>query len=266
MTSGARAISAVASLCLLGCGGGAALGATSGTVEAALRPAPELTYAFVRRVVRTRRSERNVSEVSGELRVEARGRHRLTILRARQLQADHVLREIDPSAGGVAVSAEQRLAGPRAELLDADVAFALGTELSQALTLLPVGGTGLALPIENDGAATLSIGWPPDSGLPPSVSVRCTSASEPEAPASRRVRCEGPLDRSLEVSDEARADGVSAELRGTVAHDATLDPETGIGRRVELRIVMDVVERMGPYEEHEAAELVLTSELDPLVR
>jgi len=191
------------------------------------------------------------------------GRHRLTIARARQLQADHVLREIDASAGGVEVVVEQRVAGPRAEPLEADAAFALGSELSQALTLLPIGGTGLVLPIANDGTATLSIGWPPESGLPQSVSVRCTTAAVPDAPASQRVRCEGPLDRALEVSAEARADGVSAELRGTIALEATLDRETAVARRVELHIAMDVLQRMGPYEEHDAAEVVLTSAIEP---
>jgi len=261
--TGVGAISSVVSLCVLGCGGGGALASPVAASDTVLRPAPELTYAFTRQLLRTRRDERNVSELAGELRVVAPGQHQLTITRARQLQADDGIRAIDPGSGGVTGSVGQRVgvAGTRAEPLDSDAVFALGTELSQALTLLPIGGTGLVLPIENDGAAMIQVGWSRESGLPQEFQVRCTRAEVPDVPTQQRVRCEGPLDRALEVSEEARAQGVSADLRGTIALDATLDRDTGMGRHVELHIVMDVIERMGPYEEHEAAEVVLRSEL-----
>jgi hypothetical protein len=250
----------------IGCGGAqthqASAASASGEPDAVGMRGP---YSFSREVMRTRRDERNRSELRGELRLAGGGADAqllITLVQARYTQGDTVVREIDPAAGATPLRFAQALAPDGgASAIDADTALTLGSELTQALELFPIGSTGLSRIPDHEGDVELVVGWPRTSGLPRSVAVHCVTTRTMSA---RAVRCEGTLDRDLEVSSEARSQGITAAMRGRVSLEALLDANSSLARGCRHHLELDVIERLGPYEEHEAAVVDIVTELVPI--
>ncbi|MBX7196612.1 MAG: hypothetical protein K1X94_31455 [Sandaracinaceae bacterium] len=254
MLVGAFALGA-ACVPLVGCGAATSSAASAASAGAVARETA--TYTFVRDASRTRRGERNVSHLEGTVVIEvpehADGERAISVERARYTQSDYVVREIDPAAGASPVELTQGTdeAGGSARLSD-DARLALGGELADALEIVPVGSCGLSR--VDDDAPTAVIGFPRDSGVPREWPARCARSSGLAA-GTVHLACEVPLDRALSVSAEARADGVSAELRGRMHLEAELDVASGLCLRAEHHLEIDVVEHLGAYEEHEGAVL-----------
>ncbi len=270
----------LAAACASGCGGGAASqsGGASGA-HPGVETAPELTfrpdtrasYGFRREMVRTRRGERNVTTLEGELRAsEADGGWQLalSVARARHTQSDYPIQDFPAETGAPPISIVARVDARGARLGESvsdDLRLALGSEIVQALVLAPIGTSGLALP-PRDGLTSAMLGLPPDSVIPSEVAVRCVAQTVDGVSAWTRLRCEAPLDRELEASPEARAQGIRSFLRGSVVIEASVERASGLARRSEVHLAFDVISTLGAYEEHDAVELVLRTEVDPRVR
>jgi hypothetical protein len=222
----------------------------------------ERAYTFEREQLRLRRSERNASTLSGTITIpvpDGPGSRAVTLERARYAQGDHVVREIDPAAGDRPLSLTQVLDASGAARLEAATRSLLGDELAQALELVPMGSCGVA---HLDDGPQLILGFPDDSGLPRAYAGECTRAATARTGVVA-LHCEASLDRDLEVSSEARAQGVTASLRGRVTLDGELEVATGLCLTAVHHLSLDVISRLGAYEEHDAAELDLRTSLAP---
>lgn len=261
-----RHVLAGASVSLLGalaiaCGGTTATLVQGGSEERA-PPRIERTYAFERELVRVRRTERNVTTVRGIVRLgvpAALGPHALHVTSARYTQGEVVVRELDPALGGEAVDLVQTLDGRGgADALDESAELLLGSEATRVLEIVPIGTCGIASVSADE--TTLVLGFDRDQGVPREFDARCTRAAM-ATPGRVALHCEATLDRALEVADAARAQGITAALEGRATVDATLDVATGLCTSAVHHLEMTVVERMGAYEEREAAVLDVRTEL-----
>jgi hypothetical protein len=250
-----------------------ACGATSGTGQPAEGNAAaghageghvraERAYTFERGQLRLRRSERNASAMAGTITIpipDGPGSRAVTLERARYTQGDYVVREIDPAAGDQPLSFTQVLDESGAAPLSTETRSLLGDELAQAMELIPVGSCGV-MGLEHD--PRMILGFAENSGLPRAYSARCTRAAAARVGVVM-LHCEASLDRELEVSSEARAQGVTASMRGRLTLDGELDVATGLCLVASHHLSLDVINRLGAYEEHDAAELDLRTTLEP---
>ena len=252
------------------CGGsGPSVAGHSGVSNAAVGNAgagpsrrEERVYTFEREQLRLRRSERNASTLSGAITIpvpDGPGSRAVTLERARYAQGDFVVREIEPAAGDQPLSFTQVVDASGAAPLEAATRSLLGDELAQALELVPMGSCGVA---HLDDSSQLILGFPDDSGLPRAYAAECTRAATAHTGVVA-LHCEGSLDRDLEVSSEARAQGVTASLRGRVVLDGELEVATGLCLTAVHHLSLDVISRLGAYEEHDAAELQIRTTLAP---
>lgn len=219
-------------------------------------------YGFEREQLRLRRSERNASTLAGTITIpipDGPGSRAVTLERARYTQGDFVVREIDPAAGDQPLSFTQVLDASGAAPLSTDTRSVLGDELAQAMELIPVGSCGVT-GLEHD--PQMFLGFAENSGLPRAYSARCTRAAAARVGVVM-LHCEASLDRELEVSSEARARGMTASLRGRLTLDGELDVATGLCLVASHHLSLDVINRLGAYEEHDAAELDLRTSLEP---
>ncbi len=263
-TASARLFACVlSSAAMIACGGTTAA-LERGDDQRAPSSRVERTYAFERQFVRLRRTERNETRVRGTVRLgvpDAAGPHALRVTSARYTQGDVVVRELDPALGGEAVALVQEMdehggaasLGPDAEML-------LGSEITQVLELVPIGTCGLAS-VQAD-ETTIVLGFEAGQGVPREFPARCTRTAMAGA-GRTALACEASLDRPLEVSNEARSQGITASLEGRVRVDATLEVATGLCTTAVHHLEMTVVERMGAYEERETAILDVNTELTP---
>lgn len=220
-------------------------------------------YTFERELVRLRRDERNVTVVRGTLGVDvpdAAGPHAVRVESARYTQGDVVVRELDPALGGEPVELVQEMDGRGgAASLGADVEMLLGSEIVQVLEIIPIGSCGVA-PLDSE-STTFVIGFEGDQGIPREFPARCTRAAMAGV-GHTALSCEASLDRPLEVSNEARSQGITASLEGRATLDATLDVATGLCTSAIHHLELSVVERMGAYEEREAVTIDVRTTLD----
>lgn len=183
----------------------------------------------------------------------------LRVIASRYTQGEVVVRALDPALGGEPVSLTQRLDAHGGSLsLGGDATLLLGSEITQALELVPIGGCGVSDPTAE--RTTLVLGFTADSGVPREFDARCTRDPMDE-PHRARLRCEATLDRPLEVANEARSQGITAVLEGRASLEATLDLETGLCPSATHHLEMTIVERMGSYEERESAIVELRTVL-----
>ncbi len=225
-------------------------------------PGAARTYTFEREQLRLRRSERNASRLAGTITIpvpDGPGSRAVTLERARYAQGDFVVREIDPAAGDRPLSFTQVLDASGAAPLSSDTRSVLGDELAQAMELIPVGSCGVT-DLEHD--PRMILGFAENSGLPRDYPAQCTRAAAARVGVVM-LHCEASLDRELEVSSEARAQGVTASLRGRLTLDGELDVATGLCLVASHHLSLDVINRLGAYEEHDAAELDLRTRLEP---
>lgn len=228
-------IAALAVVLVSGCGGAAALGPATARLPEPMR--------VTREMARTRRGSSDVVVIEAE--VGEGGAMRL--VRAVHEQGGQAVRALPPEARAHLSQRVDPESGAVVVAMDAELGFALGAELTTAVTLAPFGATGLAR--DGEGETTLALGVPPDSVIPRLVRVGCVRA-RPEL-----LRCEGRLDRPIEADPAAATQGVRAELEGVVTLEVTRD-EVGL-ERCELTLRLDVITRLGALEEHDANEVRL---------
>lgn len=236
--------------------------ADAGVADTGASRRDERAYGFEREQLRLRRSERNASTLAGTITIpipEGPGSRAVTLERARYTQGDFVVREIDPAAGDQPLSFTQVLDASGAAPLSTETRSVLGDELAQAMELIPVGSCGV-MGLERD--PQMILGFVENSGLPRAYSARCTRAAAARVGVVM-LHCEASLDRELEVSSEARARGMTASLRGRLTLDGELDVATGLCLVASHHLSLDVINRLGAYEEHDAAELDLRTTLEP---
>jgi hypothetical protein len=222
---------------LVGCGAASAPASLAGP------PAPGRAQ---RELVRSRRGSND--QVRIEAIVDEAG---VRLVRAEHVQGGQTIRSLPPDADARLSQRVDPEIGAVVVALGDDLAFALGGELSTALSLAPFGSTGLAR--DGEGETRLALGVPDDSVIPRVVPVHCARAR------AEVLRCEGRLDRALALGDGA--EGVRASLEGTVSLEVTF--AGAIPTRCELVLRFDVVTRLGAIEEHDANELRLRTDLAP---
>jgi hypothetical protein len=261
-TRGLKAV-VLAGAVVAGCGGTTQSLRANETADPRHGPRAPRTYTFERELVRLRRDERNVTVVRGTLGVDvpdAAGPHAIRVLSARYTQGNVVVRELDPALGGEPVDLVQEMDGRGgAASLGADVEMLLGSEITQVLDLIPIGSCGIA-PLDGE-SATFVLGFEGDQGVPREFPARCTRRAMAGVGHSA-LSCEASLDRSLEVSNEARSQGITASLEGRATLDATLDVATGLCTSATHHVELTVVERMGAYEERETVTIDVRTTLE----
>ncbi|GAB4195722.1 MAG: hypothetical protein OHK0013_02210 [Sandaracinaceae bacterium] len=232
-----RASWLAAGLVTVGCG------AASASVPTANPPAAGRVQ---REMVRSRRGSSDTVRI--EAIVDEAG---VRLLRADHAQGGQTVRSLPPEAEARLSQRVDPESGAVVVALGQDLAFALGAELSTALSLAPFGATGLAR--DGEGETQLALGVPADSVIPRIVPVRCVHAR------AEVLRCEGRLDRVLALG--AGAEEVRASLEGTVSLEVAFSG--AIPMRCELELRFDVVTRFGEVEEHDPNEVRLRTNLAP---
>lgn len=263
-----------AALLLAACGSGAPPGVADREAEpaGAFAPREGETLRFRREVLRTRRSQRSETVIAGTwhaARAEIGWELELAIESARYAQRGEAIDEHPPDAPPITITqhVDARAVAIDPLAIPDGARQALGSEITRALALAPIGTTGLALPrsiAPGDRLETFaSLGVPLDAPIAPRIPMRCVArASDVEARVE--LACSGSLDRDVELSPELAARGMRAFVRGSLSIRAVLDRETGVALRCEHHIRQDVVEQLGTYEEHESADVTVRTRLEPL--
>lgn len=262
-----------AALLLAACGSAApperrAVAAEPGT---AFAPREGETFRFRREVLRTRQGERNETVLAGTWtasRATPEGwRLELAIDTARYAQGGEPIHELATGPIAVTQRVDDHAVAIDPLALPEGPRRALGSEITRALTLAPIGTAGLALPSSiapGDRLETFAtLGVPLDAPIAPRIPVRCV-ASGGGGDAPVELSCSGSLDRDVELVPELAARGMRAFVRGSLSIRAVLDRETGVALQCEHHIRHDVVERLGRYEEHESADVTVRTRLEPL--